>query len=221
MSLCAFASPQQLPKPTEGDFVAHEFHFRSGEVVPELRLHYRTIEQPTRDANGHVTNAVIIIVHGTGGNGGWLVRNEAFAAELFRPGQLLDATRYYVIFPDALGHGQSSKPSDGLHARFPHYDYDDMVEAEHLLLTEGLKIDLLRLFMGMSMGCMHAFLFADERCSGRTLIADRAFQPRVLRAVHLTHPACAQGIGYFVRAKTCPRRQSHPSPLFDVRGFYR
>ncbi len=161
LAFCAFSWSQESPKSTEGDYIAHEFHFRSGETLAELRLHYRTIGQPVRDANGHVTNAVII-VHGTGGNGAWFVRNESFTNELFRPGQLLDSTRYYIILPDALGHGKSSKPSDGLGARFPHYDYDDMVEAERLLLTEGLKVDHLRLFMGMSMGCMHAFVFAEK-----------------------------------------------------------
>ncbi len=161
VSACAGLWAQQLPSATEGDYVAHDFHFRSGEVLPEIRLHYRTIGQPARDANGHVTNAVMI-VHGTGGNGAWFLRNESFTGELFGPGQLLDVTRYYVILPDALGHGKSSKPSDGLRARFPHYDYDDMVEAERLLLTESLRVDHLRLFMGMSMGCMHAFLFAEK-----------------------------------------------------------
>lgn len=158
---CAGAWSQELPHRTEGDYVAHDFHFRSGAVLSEVRLHYTTIGQPLRDGNGRVTNAVMI-VHGTGGNGAWFLRNESFSGELFRPGQLLDATRYYVIFPDALGHGKSSKPSDGQHARFPHYDYDDMVQAEYLLLTQGLRVDHLRLMMGMSMGCMHGFLMAEK-----------------------------------------------------------
>jgi len=160
LSLGAFSRSQQLPKATEGDYVTHDFHFRSGEVLPQLRLHYRTFGQPVSDANGHTTNAVMI-VHATTSNGAVYAR-APFAGELFGPGQLLDATRYYIIIPDAIGHGKSSKPSDGLHARFPHYDYDDMVEAEHLLLTEGLKVDHLRLDMGMSMGCMHAFMFAEK-----------------------------------------------------------
>lgn len=161
LSLCALSSSQELPKSIEGDYVAHEFHFRSGETLPELRLHYRTLGQPVRDAKGHVTNA-IMIVHATTADGEWYLTNKAFAGELFGPGQLLDATHYYIIAPDAIGHGKSSKPSDGLRSRFPHYDYDDMVEAEHLLLTGGLKVDHLRLFMGMSMGCMHGFLFAEK-----------------------------------------------------------
>ena len=150
-----------MAKPAEGDYVAHDFHFRSGEVLPELRLHYSTLGEPVRDSNGHVINAVFI-AHPTTADGAWYLRSKSFAGELFGPGQLLDATRYYIIAPDAIGHGKSSKPSDGLHGRFPHYDYDDMVEAEHLLLTEGLRVDHLRLFLGMSMGCMHAFLLAEK-----------------------------------------------------------
>lgn len=150
---------QQTPKPVEGDYFVKDFHFGSGEVLPELRLHYRTLGTPIRDANGHVNNAVLI-GHGTTGSGkGFL--NPNFAGVLFGPGQLLDANRYFIILPDAIGHGGSSKPSDGLHARFPHYDYDDMITADHLLLTDGLKIDHLRLFMGTSMGCMHAWVFAE------------------------------------------------------------
>lgn len=159
--LCPLSWSKDLPQSTEGDYVVRDFHFRSGEVLPELHLHYYSAGQPVRDAQGHVTNAVMI-VHPTTSEGGWHLRYKGFADELFGPGQLLDATRYYIISPDAIGHGKSSKPSDGLHVRFPHYDYDDMVEAEHLLLTEHLKVDHLRLFMGMSMGCMHAFLFAEK-----------------------------------------------------------
>lgn len=161
MLLSALAGSQELPQRTEGDYVTHDFQFRSGEVMRELRLHYSTLGQAVRDSRGHVTNAVMI-VHPTSADGKWYLQKKTFAGELFGPGQLLDATRYYIIAPDAIGHGKSSKPSDGLHARFPHYDYEDMVEAEHLLLTGGLKVDHLRLFMGMSMGCMHAFLFAEK-----------------------------------------------------------
>ena len=161
MLLSPIAQSQELPKPTEGDYVAHDFQFRSGEMMRKLRLHYSTLGHAVRDSKGRVTNAVMI-VHPTSADGKWYLQKKTFAGELFGPGQLLDATRYYIIAPDAIGHGKSSKPSDGLHARFPHYDYDDMVQAEHLLLTEGLKVDHLRLFMGMSMGCMHAFLFAEE-----------------------------------------------------------
>jgi homoserine O-acetyltransferase/O-succinyltransferase len=165
LTICALvllsiaAAAQQTSKPVEGDYVVKNFHFRSGEVLPELRLHYRTLGAPVRDGSGHVNNAVLI-AHGTTGSGNGFL-NANFAGVLFGPGQLLDASRYYIILPDAIGHGGSSKPSDNLHARFPHYDYDDMVAAQHLLLTDGLKVDHLRLFMGTSMGCMHAWVFAE------------------------------------------------------------
>jgi len=146
--------------PVEGDFVTRNFRFTSGESLPELRLHYRTFGKPRTDAHGVVRNAVLVL-HGTGGNGGSLVRAE-FAGELFGPGQLLDATRYFIVLPDGIGHGKSTKPSDGLHARFPHYGYDDMVRAEYLLLTEGLKVNHARLIMGTSMGGMHTWLWGEQ-----------------------------------------------------------
>jgi len=135
------------------------FQFRSGESLPELRLHYTTLGKPAKSAEGRVTNAVLIL-HGTGGTGHQFLQ-PIFAGELFGPGQLLDATRYYIILPDGIGHGKSSKPSDGLHARFPQYDYDDMVAAHHRLLTEGLGVNHLRLAMGTSMGCMHSFVWGE------------------------------------------------------------
>jgi homoserine O-acetyltransferase/O-succinyltransferase len=146
-------------KTSEGDYVAHDFHFRSGETMAELRLHYTTLGSPVRDANGRTTNAVLIM-HGTGGSGHSLL-NSVFAGVLFGPGELLDANRYFIILPDDMGHGKSSKPSDGLHARFPHYDYDDMVAAEHELVEKGLGVNHLRLVMGTSMGCMHTFVWAE------------------------------------------------------------
>ena len=124
------------PPPVEGDFIARDFRFTSGESLPELRIHYRAFGQPRTDRNGIVRNAVLIM-HGTGGSGASLVRDE-FAGELFGPGQLLDATRFFIVLPDGIGHGKSSKPSDGLHARFPRYGYHDMVQAQYLLLTQGL-----------------------------------------------------------------------------------
>ena len=147
------------PSTTEGDFVVKNFQFRSGESLPELRLHYTTLGKPVRDAQGRVTNAVLIL-HGTGGTGHQFLQ-PIFAGELFGPGQLLAATRYYIILPDGIGHGKSSKPSDGLHARFPQYDYDDMVAAHHVLLTEGLGVNHLRLILGTSMGCMHSFVWGE------------------------------------------------------------
>lgn len=144
-------------QPHEGDFFVSDFQFNSGDVLPELRLHYTTLGQPQRDANGIVRNAVLIL-HGTGGTGqGFLTDN--FAGVLFGPGQLLDAERYYIILPDNIGHGKSSKPSDGLRARFPKYGYRDMIRAQHLLLTEGLAVNHLRLVTGTSMGGMHTWLW--------------------------------------------------------------
>jgi homoserine O-acetyltransferase/O-succinyltransferase len=153
------AAPTSGPTPAQGDFLIHDFHFADGETLPEVKIHYYTFGTPHRDAAGHVDNAVLVM-HGTGGSGHSLIRPE-FTGELVGPGQLLDAARYYLIFPDDLGHGQSSKPSDGLRARFPHYGYSDMVEAEHRLVTEGLKVDHLRLVMGTSMGCMHTFMWGE------------------------------------------------------------
>jgi homoserine O-acetyltransferase len=161
MLACARSSQAQYPSPTEGTFVLKGFQFRSGETLSELRLHYRTVGRPERDAEGVVRNAVLIM-HGTGGSGAQFIRPE-FAGELFGPHGLLDASRYYIILPDGIGHGQSSKPSDGLHARFPRYGYLDMVEAQYRLLTEGLGINHLRLVMGTSMGGMHmSFLMGSS-----------------------------------------------------------
>jgi homoserine O-acetyltransferase/O-succinyltransferase len=155
------SSGQQVAPPatTEGDFVVKNFKFASSESLPELRLHYTTLGKPARDAQGHVTNAVLIL-HGTGGTGHQFLQ-PVFAVELFGPGQLLDAARYYIILPDGIGHGKSSKPSDGLHAHFPQYDYDDMVLGHYRLLTEGLGVNHLRLILGTSMGCMHSFVWGE------------------------------------------------------------
>ena len=141
----------------QGDYIVRNFKFASGESLPELRLHYTTLGTPRKDAQGTVRNAVMVL-HGTGGTGrGFLSAN--WSGELFGPGKLLDTARFFVVLPDDIGHGGSSKPSNGLHAKFPHYDYDDMVNAEHLLLTEGLQVNHLRLVMGTSMGCMHAWVW--------------------------------------------------------------
>jgi homoserine O-acetyltransferase len=154
----------EFPWPTEGDFTIKDFKFASGETLPEVRLHYRTLGKPRRDREGKVRNAVLIL-HGTGGSGANFLGRGApvswFAGELFGKGQPLDAETYYVIIPDNIGHGKSSKPSDGLHARFPRYGYRDMLAAQHRLLTEGLKVDRLRLVMGTSMGGMHTWLWGE------------------------------------------------------------
>jgi homoserine O-acetyltransferase len=151
-------APPKYPA-TEGDYVAHDFKFKSGEQLPELRLHYKTLGKVARDAQGRATNAVLIL-HGTGGSGQQFLLPQ-FAGELFGPGQLLDINRYFIILPDGIGHGKSSKPSDGMHAHFPSYDYDDMVAAQHLLVSEGLGVQHLRLIMGTSMGCMHSFVWGE------------------------------------------------------------
>lgn len=157
--LSSFIFAQDVPKPAEGDFAVKDYKFQSGESMPELRLHYATYGTPKRDAQGHVTNAVMVL-HGTSGSGKQFVRKE-FAGELFGAGQLIDSEKYFIILPDDVGHGHSSKPSDGLHARFPHYDYADMVDLEHRLLTDGLHVDHLRLIMGTSMGCMHSWMWLE------------------------------------------------------------
>jgi homoserine O-acetyltransferase len=159
VTLTAHAAEPPALAIQEGDFVAHDFHFSSGATLPELRLHYATLGQPSRDGRGHVTNAVLIL-HGTGGSGRQFLRPQ-FAGELFGPGQPLDVARYYIILPDGIGHGQSSKPSDGMHARFPEYGYADMVAAQHQLVTDGLHVDHLRLVLGTSMGCMHSFVWGE------------------------------------------------------------
>ena len=159
----------------EGDYVAHDFKFKSGEQLPELRLHYRTLGKLARDAQGRATNAVLIL-HGTGGSGQQFLQPQ-FAGELFGPGQLLDINRYFVILPDGIGHGKSSKPSDGMRAHFPAYDYHDMVAAQHLLVSEGLHVEHLRLIMGTSMGCMHSFVWAETYAAFVDAYMPMACQP--------------------------------------------
>ncbi|PYJ39274.1 MAG: hypothetical protein DME84_02300 [Verrucomicrobia bacterium] len=155
-----FASAADYPAPTEGDYTIRDFKFTSGETLPELRLHYRTIGKPEKDAQGKTTNAVLIM-HGTTGSGAQFVPRPEFADQLFAKGHPLDATKSFIILPDGIGHGKSSKPSDGLHAKFPHYGYLDMVEAQYRLLTEGLGVNRARLVMGTSMGGMHTWLWGE------------------------------------------------------------
>ena len=205
VSCPAFAQPARgtgFPTPVEGDFVARNFTFGTGDRLPSLNLHYRTIGTPRRDASGVVRNAVLIL-HGTGGTGaGFLSRT--FGSELFGAGQLLDATRYFIILPDGIGHGKSSKPSDGLHARFPNYTYDDMVRAQHAMLVDGVKVDHLRLVLGTSMGAMHCWVwgemypdFADglvPLASAPTQIAGRNRVMRKMIMDSITHdPAWKKG----------------------------
>jgi homoserine O-acetyltransferase len=147
------------PAPNEDDFIARDFKFPSGDTVPELRLHYRTLGKAVQDAKGMTQNA-ILIMHGTTGSSAQFIRPE-FAGELFGAGQPLDATKFFIVLPDDIGHGNSSKPSDRLRGKFPRYGYRDMVEAEYLLLTEGLGVNHARLIMGTSMGGMHTWLWGE------------------------------------------------------------
>jgi homoserine O-acetyltransferase len=145
--------------PIEGDYTIRDFKFASGETLPELRIHYRTIGKLERDALGKAVNAVLIM-HGTTGSGAQFIRPE-FAGELFGKGQALDATKFFIVLPDGIGHGKSNKPSDGMHAKFPHYGYIDMVEAQYRLLKDGLGINHARLVLGTSMGGMHTWLWGE------------------------------------------------------------
>ena len=150
------ASPWPI---AEGDYTARDFAFADGGKLAELRLHYTTLGKPHRNAKGQVDNAIVVL-HGTGGTGKQFLQPQ-FADRLYGPGQPLDIAKYWVILPDGIGHGKSSKPSDGLHMRFPHYDYADMVKADHELLTKGLGVAQVRLVMGTSMGCMHIFVMGE------------------------------------------------------------
>jgi homoserine O-acetyltransferase/O-succinyltransferase len=151
--LCSVMRGANHPAPVESDWVVQDFRFHSGEMLPELRLHYTTV--------GAQSGEPVLILHGTGGSGtGFLA--DRFAGDLFGPGQPLDAARYYLILPDAIGHGKSSKPSDGLRAHFPHYDYYDMVNAHYRLVSEHLGVKHLRLVMGTSMGAMHTWIWGEK-----------------------------------------------------------
>ncbi|MFN3450778.1 MAG: alpha/beta fold hydrolase [Sphingorhabdus sp.] len=152
----ALAQAEVAP-PKEADAVFSDFTFANGERLPELKIHYTTLGTPARDSKGNVTNAVMIL-HGTGGTGHQFFQPQ-FAGELFGPGQVLDTNKYFIILPDNIGHGKSTKPSDGLRMAFPKYDYADMISAQHRLVTEKLGVKKLKLILGTSMGCMHAFMW--------------------------------------------------------------
>ena len=158
MSLPQANAPASKWVTTDGSVVLKDFRFGTGESLPELKLHYVTLGSPHRDSAGHVDNAVLLL-HGTGGNAHSLM-NPVFSDVLFAAGQPLDIQKYFLILPDDIGHGESSKPSDGLHARFPAYDYDDMVRSQRLML-EAMKVDHLRLILGTSMGCMESFVWGE------------------------------------------------------------
>ncbi|MBM3626920.1 MAG: alpha/beta fold hydrolase [Alphaproteobacteria bacterium] len=167
------AQGQGYPAPREGTWTAKDFRFHTGEVIPELRLAYTTIGDPGGEP--------VLILHGTGGSAGSML-TPGFAGELFGPGQPLDATRYFIVIPDALGAGKSAKPSDGLRARFPAYNYDDMVHAQHRLLTEALGIRHLRLVLGNSMGGMHAWLWGTTHPDMMDALVPMACQPTEMSA---------------------------------------
>jgi homoserine O-acetyltransferase/O-succinyltransferase len=164
----ALASAADYPSPKEGDWIARDFRFHTDEVMPELRLHYRTVGNPSGDP--------VLILHGTGGSGASML-TPAFADELFGPGQPLDASKYFIILSDAIGTGKSSKPSDGLRMKFPKYNYDDMVDAQHRLVTDGLGIRRLRLVLGNSMGGMHTWLWGERYPDVMDALVPMASQP--------------------------------------------
>ena len=169
MSLAAFgATAAEYPAAKEGTFVAKDFRFATGEVLPELRLHYRTIGEPTGEP--------VVVLHGTAGSGASML-TPAFAGELFGEGQPLDARRHFIILPDAIGHGKSSKPSDGLRTRFPRYTSEDMVDAQHRLLTEGLGLKRARLIIGNSMGGMHVWLWGGRHPDFADALVPMVSQP--------------------------------------------
>ena len=164
-----------VPKPVENTFVMRDFRFRTGETLPETRIFYRTLGTLQRDSQGRATNAILML-HGTSGSGASFLI-PAYVNGMFGAGQPLDASRYYLIIPDNIGTGNSSKPSDGLRMKFPKYDYDDMVESQYRLLTEHLKVDHLRLPMGTSQGCMHSYLWSIEHVAFMDATYAMACQP--------------------------------------------
>lgn len=177
--VCCVATTQAATWPTQdGVYTLENFRFGSGEVLPQLRLHYLTLGTPHTNAQGHIDNAVLLL-HGTGGDAHSLM-NPVFSDELFGPGQPLDIRKYFIILPDDIGHGSSSRPSDGLHARFPHYDYDDMVRSQHAMLVQGLKVDHLRLILGTSMGCMQSFIWGETYSGFADALAPFACLPTAL-----------------------------------------
>jgi homoserine O-acetyltransferase len=166
--LAVVPAAAQYPAPKEGSWVAKDFRFHTGEVMPELRLHYRTVGEPSGEP--------VVLLHGTTGSGASML-SPAFAGELFGPGQPLDASKYFIILPDAIGHGKSSKPSDGLRAKFPRYNYDDMVAAQYKLVTEGLGVRRARLVLGNSMGGMHTWIWGVAHPDFMDALVPMAAQP--------------------------------------------
>jgi homoserine O-acetyltransferase len=168
LALALAAQAQNYPAAKEGTWIARDFRFHTGEVVPELRLHYRTIGEPSGEP--------VLILHGTTGSGASML-SPTFAGELFGPGQALDATKYFIVLPDGIGHGKSSKPSDGMRAKFPRYNYDDMVLAQYKVVTEGLGLKRVRLVIGNSMGGMHTWQWASAYPDFMDALVPMASQP--------------------------------------------
>ena len=171
LMLPPLAAAADYPAPTQGEWVAHDFKFHTGETMAALKLHYTTIGDPAKPA--------ILVLHGSGGSAASML-TPSFAGELFGPGQPFDATKYCIILPDALGHGQSAKPSDGLKAKFPQYDYADMVDAQYRLLAEGLGIRHVRLIIGNSMGGMHVWLWGERYPGYMDALVPMASQPTAM-----------------------------------------
>lgn len=172
-AISSAAMAADFAPPRQGDFIARDFKFHGGEVMAELKLHYTTVGEPT--------GRPVLVLHGTGGSAASML-TPAFAGELFGAGQPLDASKYFIIIPDSIGHGKSSKPSDGMKTAFPNYDYDDMVEAQFRLVREGLGIKHLRLVIGNSMGGMHAWLWAEKYPDMMDIVVPMASQPTAMAA---------------------------------------
>jgi len=172
-AISSAAMAAEYPTPRQGDFIALDFKFHSGELMKELRLHYTTVGEPTGQP--------VLVLHGSGGSAASML-TPAFAGELFGTGQPLDAAKYFIIIPDGIGHGKSSKPSDGMKTAFPNYDYDDMVEAQFRLVKEGLGVKHLRLVIGNSMGGMHAWLWAEKYPDMMDIVVPMASQPTAMAA---------------------------------------
>ncbi|WP_426614076.1 alpha/beta fold hydrolase [Bradyrhizobium sp. McL0616] len=168
LSIAIPAMAADFPAPKQGDWIAKDFKFHTGETMPELRLHYTTVGEPSGQP--------VLVLHGSGGSAASMLA-ASFAGELFGAGQPLDASKYYIIIPDSIGHGQSSKPSDGMKTSFPKYDYDDMVEAQYRLVTEGLGVKHLRLVIGNSMGGMHTWLWGEKYPKAMDALIPMASQP--------------------------------------------
>jgi homoserine O-acetyltransferase len=167
------AMAADYPTPKQGDWIAKDFRFHGGETMPELRLHYATIGEPSGQP--------VLVLHGSGGDATRMLTAD-FAGQLFGAGQPLDASKYYIIIPDSLGHGKSSKPSDGMKTAFPKYDYDDLVDAQYRLVKEGLSIKHLRLVIGNSMGGMHTWIWAERYPDFMDVAVPMAAQPTAMAA---------------------------------------